>query len=103
MLTDVDQDGNLDILHGLSRGRLDYYQNQGTNLSPSFVLDTEAYLGIVGGAESTNISLAVGFLTQTEQQDLITTDRSGVMKIYRSNKLLRRPSGLCNRLRARFI
>ncbi len=39
LLTDLDQDGDLDLILGAYSGQLSYYQNQGTNEEPRFVLD----------------------------------------------------------------
>lgn len=84
--TDVDDDGLVDLLLGLSSGRLDYYRNTGTTTNPSFVLEREAYLGISINSEKGNVSLASGDLDGDGTIDLITTDRTGKATVYFDHK-----------------
>ncbi len=43
ILYDLDKDGKLDLIIGEENGNLNYYQNQGTTLSPDFRLQSETF------------------------------------------------------------
>lgn len=81
-LSDVDGDGLLDCLLGLSSGKLNYYRNTGTVDQPVFVLDTEAFLGLDFNSFKSNLSVSTGDLDGDGRTDLITTDRSGALAFY---------------------
>ena len=82
VLDDVDNDGLPDLLIGLSNGQLNYYRNSGSQTSPSFALESEAFLGITADNNKSNLSLAIGDLDGDNQADLITTDRTGEIAVY---------------------
>ncbi|WP_422360807.1 T9SS type A sorting domain-containing protein [Reichenbachiella sp.] len=82
VLDDVDSDGFPDLLIGLSNGQLNYYGNSGSQENPTFVLDSEAFLGVAANNSRSNLSLAIGELDGDDQADLITTDRTGEITIY---------------------
>ncbi|UXX80456.1 T9SS type A sorting domain-containing protein [Reichenbachiella carrageenanivorans] len=81
-LDDVNGDGFIDCLLGLSSGKLNYYRNDGTHDLPTFVLDTEAFLGLDFNSYKSNLSLSTGDLDGDGRTDLITTDRSGELAFY---------------------
>lgn len=81
-LTDVNQDGKPDLLLGLSGGRLDYYINIGSTGNPVFALETQEFLGITFNGDRSSLSLSSGDLDGDGLQDLITTDRTGVIRYY---------------------
>lgn len=82
VLVDIDQDNVLDLLIGRSTGRLTYLNNSGTNISPVFEVIDEMFLGLDFSSTNSNLSLTVGDVNFDGLNDLITTDRSGVLKIY---------------------
>ncbi len=47
-LTDIDGDGDLDLLIGEARGIIKYFRNEGTAESPDFVLQENTYQSITG-------------------------------------------------------
>ena len=81
-LFDVNSDGILDLLLGKSNGKLEYYINTGTNLSPNFTLENDAYLGLEFSGTNSNLNITVADIDGDNLVDLITTDRSGAMKVY---------------------
>jgi hypothetical protein len=85
-IDDVDNDGNMDLLLGLSSGQLNFYRNTSSSLPPVFEIETEKYLGIEGSSDRSNLSLAIGDLDEDGKADLVTTDRSGVMVLYSDYK-----------------
>jgi hypothetical protein len=44
--TDVDNDGDKDLLIGALGGNITYYKNTGTSINPSFVLETSSYANV---------------------------------------------------------
>lgn len=81
-LFDVNSDGILDLLLGKSNGKLEYYINTGTNLLPNFTLENDAYLGLEFSGTNSNLNITVADIDGDDHADLITTDRSGIMKVY---------------------
>ncbi|MEO9966058.1 MAG: T9SS type A sorting domain-containing protein [Reichenbachiella sp.] len=81
-LDDVDRDGLLDLLIGLSSGQLDYYRNVGTFESPNFTVESQEYLGLTATSERSNLSITAGDVDGDGESDLITTDRTGELLIY---------------------
>lgn len=86
--TDVNEDGMVDLLIGRSTGRLEYHVNQGSDQIPFFVLEDPAFLGIDDSYIEFKRNL-VPFVTDIDlngQQDLLTTDYTGVMTAYLNYK-----------------
>ncbi|MEQ6118881.1 T9SS type A sorting domain-containing protein [Reichenbachiella sp. MALMAid0571] len=79
---DINSDGVLDLLLGKSNGKLEYYVNTGSNLSPNFTLENDAFLGLEFRGTNSNLNITVADVDGDNLADLITTDRSGVMKVY---------------------
>ena len=82
--TDVNDDGLIDLLIGKSTGRLEYHKNQGNDESPYFVLEDPAFLDIDDDFIEFKINL-VPFVIDIDldgNDDLITTDYTGVMTVY---------------------
>ena len=79
---DINSDGILDLLLGKSNGKLEYYINTGSNLSPNFTLENDAFLGLEFSGTNSNLNITVADIDGDNLADLITTDRSGVMKVY---------------------
>lgn len=82
VIYDIDGDGLLDILLGRSNGRLEYYRNVGVSVSPNFQLENSTFLGLDFSSANGNLSLDIGDIDNDGLVDLLTTDRSGVMKVY---------------------
>ncbi|MDW3208607.1 MAG: T9SS type A sorting domain-containing protein [Reichenbachiella sp.] len=82
VLDDIDEDGLPDLLLGLSNGQLNYYSNTGSSTQTIFMLDTENFLGLTADNDRSNLSIAIGDLDGNSETDLITTDRTGKIKIY---------------------
>jgi hypothetical protein len=84
--TDVNDDGLNDMLLGKSSGRLEYYVNRGTAGDPDFILEEPAFLGIDDDFIDFKRNL-VPFVTDFDldgRDDLITSDYTGVLNIYRN-------------------
>lgn len=81
-MVDIDADGTLDLLLAKSNGTLEYYTNTGTNLSPNYVLEEESYLGLEFSSAMGNLNISLGDINGDDLPDLVTTDRSGVARVY---------------------
>ncbi|MBL7863846.1 MAG: T9SS type A sorting domain-containing protein [Cyclobacteriaceae bacterium] len=78
-LVDVDLDGHLDVLVGVSSGALVYYRNNGSYV---FSLGSDAYLGLGPSTSRQYLSVASGDLDGNGQDDLITGDYEGNLVVY---------------------
>jgi hypothetical protein len=84
--TDVNKDGLNDMLLGRSTGRLEYHVNNGSAGNPGFKLEDPAFLGIDDDFIDFKRNL-VPFVTDFDldgRDDLITSDYTGVLNIYRN-------------------
>jgi hypothetical protein len=79
---DINQDGILDLLLARPNGILEYHQNNGTNLSPNYELVDGAYLNLGFSSSNGNLNINIADIDTDELSDLVTTDRSGIAKIY---------------------
>jgi hypothetical protein len=82
--TDVNDDGLIDLLIGKSTGRLEYHENKGNDDSPYFVLENPAFLDIDDDFIEFKINL-VPFVIDIDldgNDDLLTTDYTGIMAVY---------------------
>ncbi len=77
-LTDVDGDGNPDILRGRNTGALEYWRNTG---DMSFVLAEPEYLNIGADPLSINPVVFTSDLNADGKVDLILSDHTGVLRI----------------------
>lgn len=82
-MVDIDMDGTLDLLLAKTNGILEYYRNAGTNLSPNYALEDDSYLGLEFSSAMGNLNISIGDINDDDLLDLITTDRSGVARIYK--------------------
>lgn len=80
-VADINGDGLPDILAGRSEGNLEYWRNNGTASSPSFVLENDSYLGFNSSTLRQNLAVAVADLDGDGQQDLVFGDQSGAAGI----------------------
>jgi hypothetical protein len=79
--TDVDDDGNTDLLLGKANGALVYYRNKSDD---TFELADESFLDIERDFSQERLSLSVstGDIDGNGQTDLLVTDASGAGRIY---------------------
>ncbi|EAY26691.1 T9SS type A sorting domain-containing protein [Microscilla marina] len=82
LLLDVDKDADFDLLVGKGNGQLEYYLNQGNNLSPDFQLQTTTLGGVAGSSSTRNLRLTVADFDADGKPDLLTGDNSGKLNIY---------------------
>jgi len=81
LVTDVNQDGLKDLLHGNDIGALEYWKNTGSANSPTFALEDEDYLNISSSLLRQNLTAAVSDLTGDGRTDLILGDQTGTLRI----------------------
>jgi hypothetical protein len=82
LVEDVDQDGLNDILVGNDIGGIEYWKKQGADGNNNFTLTTNGFLGIDGGTDRQNLSLAAADLDADGRADLVTGDQRGILSIY---------------------
>ncbi len=80
-LTDVNNDGLVDLLIGKADGAVEYWRNTGSGNSPAWQLEDNAFLGLGASTLRQNPSLFTGFLNDTNEPDLVLTDQHGVLRI----------------------
>ena len=78
-MTDIDQDGRLDLLIGRYSGALEYWRNNGNG---TFFLSNNKYLGLGASFSRQSITAIVGDLDADGYDDLVTGDQRGVISIY---------------------
>jgi hypothetical protein len=76
---DVNEDGDVDILAGRSSGRVEYWENDGSEV-PAFTVQSQDYLPGTAGV-SINISLDVLDLDNDGTEDLVYGDHTGVLRV----------------------
>lgn len=82
-LADVNEDGKVDILVGKSSGGLLLYENQASQPGDfNFPDKTEGYLGITDNYLESQLTITTGDINGDGKEDLITSNRSGSLKIY---------------------
>jgi hypothetical protein len=80
-LTDINEDGILDILLGKSNGALQYWRNAGTSGTFNYVLEDESYLGLAASVTRQNLRALVADLEADGEEDLILGDQTGTLQI----------------------
>lgn len=80
-LTDINQDGLIDILLGKSTGSLHYWRNTGTGSNPTFTQETGSFLGINNNFDFQNMSVTSSDLDADGRDDLIIGTGKGLLKI----------------------
>jgi len=81
LLTDVNNDGRVDILLGTLGGGLDYYENTGAGRAPAFGLVQENVLAI-DGSQGRRLVPGVADLDQDGTLDLFATNDTGILSVY---------------------
>lgn len=84
VLTDIDNDADFDLLIGKANGQLEYYINQGNNISPNFQLQTNSLGGIESSSTTRNLRLSIADFDADGKLDLLTGDNTGKLKMYAS-------------------
>jgi len=80
-VTDVNQDGAMDVLLGKSTGAVEYWRNTGKAGSFNFTKESAGYLGLGTSLQRQNPSIATGDLDGDGKADLILGDQTGILKI----------------------
>ena len=78
---DINQDGRADLLIGRVTGKLEYYRNEGGK-PPTFTLVMDSLAGIKNNPFRRNLAPWIGDLDGNGTPELLTTDGSGVMRLY---------------------
>ena len=78
---DLNRDGRADLLIGRVTGKLEYLRNEGGEL-PAFTLVTDTLAGIKNDPFRRNLVPWVGDLSGDGTPELLTSDGSGVMRVY---------------------
>lgn len=81
---DADKDGDQDMLLGKASGELQLFTNTGSNENPSFSLTKTNLGGISFSFERRNLHPATIDIDGDGNPDLITTDESGTIRVYRN-------------------
>jgi hypothetical protein len=77
-LTDIDSDGQIDILAGRSDGSLEYWRNSGSLV---FNLEVDDYLGLQSSVLRLNIACTTADLDADGNADLLFGDHNGMITI----------------------
>lgn len=80
-LADLDGDGDLDLVAGFFTGRLSFFENTGTALSPAFVLASSSFAGIDIG---NNAAPCFGDVDGDHDADLFVGRNDGRVSLYRN-------------------
>ncbi|MGM0581989.1 MAG: T9SS type A sorting domain-containing protein [Bacteroidota bacterium] len=81
-LADVIGDNHPDLLVGKSSGGLILYENIGEGRNPQFQMENNAYLGIGDDFFRSALRVHVADVDNDNQQDLITSDLSGNIRVF---------------------
>jgi len=79
---DLNDDGRADLLLGRRTGRLEYWINTSAGNNFSFELSSEAFAGIIDDSFRRELVPATADINLDGQLELITTDATGVMRVY---------------------
>jgi hypothetical protein len=89
-LTDVDNDGWIDLLVGRNDGSLEFWRNNAINGTPSFSLAQDNFLGIASSVTRQNLAVFAADLDNDDRDDLVLGDQNGVLNIisdYKNNNI----------------
>lgn len=88
-LSDLDNDGDLDILAGNSSGKLFYYRNNGNQAVFNYQLISNNYMGISVGNDA---APSLGDLDNDGDLDLLVGNRAGIVYQYRNDGTVSSPN-----------
>ncbi len=88
-LSDLDNDGDFDLLYGTADGNLFYYQNVGTTSSPSFLLKTDYFRVIKNNGNGATVSIAD--IDNDGDKDFISGSWTGKINYFKNNALNNSP------------
>ncbi|OKL41066.1 T9SS type A sorting domain-containing protein [Pontibacter flavimaris] len=80
---DLDGDGDLDMLLGKAASNLEFYRNTGTANAPVYTLESSSFGGIGYDFDRRYLHPLIFDVDGDGQLDLLTTDDSGELRIYR--------------------
>ncbi len=82
--TDLDNDGDLDLLLGKSASNLEFYRNTGTATAPVYTLENSSFGGIGYDFDRRYLHPFIYDIDGDNVPDLLTADDSGELRIYRN-------------------
>jgi hypothetical protein len=85
---DLDGDGDLDVLLGKWNRDISFYRNAGTPMSPQFELESDSYVSLTRGQNS---SPALADLDNDGDLDLFVGEASGTLNYYRNDGSITEP------------
>lgn len=80
-LTEINNDGLLDLLIGRADGAVEFWKNTGTGRAPTWALENDSYLGLGASTLRQNPSVFTAPLDRNSEPDLVLTDQNGLLKI----------------------
>jgi hypothetical protein len=80
-VTDVDQNGSMDLLLGKSTGAIEYWKNTGKPGTFTYAKEAAPLLGLGTSFDRQNPSIATADLDGDGNDDLILGDQTGILKI----------------------
>jgi hypothetical protein len=83
---DTDGDGDLDLVVGKSQGNIAWYLNTGTARQPVYQIQTDELAGLSLNYGGRMVSVAVADINLDGQPDLLTTDQSGMVKVFHTGE-----------------
>ncbi|MBF0288113.1 MAG: VCBS repeat-containing protein [SAR324 cluster bacterium] len=84
VLIDIDNDKDLDLFVGNSKGRMIFYLNEGSDKQHQFVIKSTQFANLV---EETNIAPAFFFWDDDEAPDLVVGGKNGTLHLISNNHL----------------
>lgn len=80
-VSEINNDGLLDLLIGRADGAVEFWKNTGTANAPTWALEEDAYLGLSASTLRQNPSLLTALLNRNQEPDLLLMDQNGHLKI----------------------
>lgn len=80
-LTEINNDGLLDLLIGKADGAVEFWKNTGMGNAPVWTLEDNSYLGLGASTLRQNPSLFATPINRNQEPDLLLMDQNGHLKI----------------------